>query len=158
MLCSRPLFRSSLALQQADALVVRLIQAVALFPGFELLDVAGPLEMINILNYQHPIELSLLSETLEPVSTKIASSTSRCYQSLVPTHTYAAPPEKINLLIVPGGPGTRVRTASSTVSAYLGLTTDQAHLRRRLHPRSSPSSPPSIPPSTTYLQFAPEPL
>lgn len=85
-------------------------QAVALFPGFELLDVAGPLEVLNMLSRETPIKLSLLSTTLDPVSTKTADMpSSMCEQSMVPTHTYEVPPSDIDALLVPGGTGARVR-------------------------------------------------
>ncbi|GJN94593.1 hypothetical protein Rhopal_007676-T1 [Rhodotorula paludigena] len=83
--------------------------AVALFPGFELLDVTGPLEVLNMLSRETPIKLSLLSTTLDPVSTKTADMPySMCEQSMVPTHTYEVPPSDIDALLVPGGTGARL--------------------------------------------------
>lgn len=38
--------------------------AVVLFPGFQLLDVAGPLDILNILSRTTPLKLSILAATL----------------------------------------------------------------------------------------------
>ena len=89
--------------------------AVALFPGFQLLDVAGPLDILNVLGYHPhfeklaPIELSILAHTLEPVSTTHAPIAGRspCKQSIVPTHTFDTAPQDIEVLLIPGGRGAR---------------------------------------------------
>ena len=84
---------------------------VILFPGFEALDVFGPLEALNVLSLSTNIDLSFIAETLDPVSTKLPSwaknvANSNFGQGVVPTHTFeTAPP--LDVLIVPGGPGTR---------------------------------------------------
>lgn len=80
-----------------------------LFPGFQALDVFGPLDVINLLARTHPIHLSLLAETLDPVSNRAeghAPAFSNCEQRLVPTHTLSTAPA-LDVLIVPGGFGTR---------------------------------------------------
>ncbi|KAL2819211.1 class I glutamine amidotransferase-like protein [Aspergillus granulosus] len=102
--------------------------AIALFPGFEALDAFGPLEVLNVLAEHKKIHLSILSETRDPVSTRSPDPASHtlgsvCTQEIVPTGTFADflpvlnqidPPEnasriqsKIDVLIVPGGAGTR---------------------------------------------------
>lgn len=85
--------------------------AVALFPGFQALDVFGPLDALNWMSKKRPLSLSLLHTSLEPVNTLTASAASatpgRIGQSLVPTHTYADAPDDIEILLVPGGMGTR---------------------------------------------------
>ncbi|OAX79467.1 hypothetical protein ACJ72_06211, partial [Emergomyces africanus] len=45
----------------------------------------------------------------------LRTTTSTSYQSVVPTHTYDAPPEHIDVLIVPGGFGTRHETIKPAV-------------------------------------------
>lgn len=81
---------------------------MVLFPAFQLLDVAGPLDILNVLSWSHPeITLSILSNTLDPVTTKAQMFNSTFAQSIVPTHTYTNPPASIDVLIVPGGLGTR---------------------------------------------------
>ncbi|BCS28730.1 DJ-1/PfpI family protein [Aspergillus puulaauensis] len=101
--------------------------AIALFPGFEALDAFGPLEILNTLSKQTAIELSVLAATREPVSTRspdpdAAAKGSVCSQEIVPTGTFddflALSPDarssregkrkrEIDVLIVPGGAGTR---------------------------------------------------
>jgi putative intracellular protease/amidase len=78
---------------------------VVLFPGFQALDVFGPLDILNILSKSEPLELSLIAATSEPVSTSLESSPFN--QSLVPTHTFQNAPTDLEVLLVPGGLGTR---------------------------------------------------
>ncbi|KAK2742282.1 hypothetical protein FQN55_007951 [Onygenales sp. PD_40] len=97
-----------------------LYYAVALFPGFQSLDVFGPLDALNLLSHEREIKLSLIGPTLDPVSTKNPNPNSNrmnstSYQSIVPTHTYDAPPERIDVLLVPGGFGTRYETINPVV-------------------------------------------
>ncbi|KAF4967078.1 hypothetical protein FSARC_5370 [Fusarium sarcochroum] len=81
--------------------------AVALFPGFQALDVFGPLDVLNFTSKRQPLELSILHTSLNPVSTLLDDSPGRIGQSVVPTHTYDNAPDDIEVLLVPGGPGTR---------------------------------------------------
>ena len=84
--------------------------AVLLFPGFQLLDITGPLDVLNILSYTHTLNLSIIAATLDPVSTKNAQSSavgSNFSQSIVPTHTFETAPDDIEVLIIPGGFGSR---------------------------------------------------
>lgn len=90
--------------------------AVALFTGFQALDVFGSLDALNILSMEHPLELSLLHTTLDPVSTLTPDAKpGRIGQSVLPTHTYDTAPDDIEVLLVPGGFGTR--DSSSTKAA-----------------------------------------
>lgn len=79
---------------------------VVLFPGFQALDVFGPVDCINVLSWSHSVTLALLSSTLEPVTTKSPLSANAVSQSVVPTHTFATAPS-LDLLLVPGGLGAR---------------------------------------------------
>ncbi|KAF4555495.1 Hypothetical protein D9617_2g054560 [Elsinoe fawcettii] len=83
--------------------------AVLLFPAFQALDIFGPLDALNILAYTQPLNLHILSRTLDPVSTKppTAGVGSSFHESVVPTHTFSSPPPDIDVLFVPGGLGTR---------------------------------------------------
>jgi putative intracellular protease/amidase len=81
--------------------------AVALFPGFQALDVFGPLDTLNWTSRRLHFELSLLHTSLEPVSTQSEGISACIGQSVVPTHTYDTAPEDIEVLIVPGGFGAR---------------------------------------------------
>ncbi|KAI0174878.1 class I glutamine amidotransferase-like protein [Pestalotiopsis sp. NC0098] len=79
---------------------------VVLFPGFQSLDVFGPVDILNILSKERAaFQLALLASDLEPVSTSLQSG--GFGQSVVPTHTFANAPEDIEVLLVPGGVGTR---------------------------------------------------
>ncbi|KAK4055807.1 hypothetical protein OIO90_003060 [Microbotryomycetes sp. JL221] len=82
--------------------------AVCLFPGFQLLDVCGPLDVLNVLNYSHPLRLSMVAPSLEPVTTRTHNTPDSLFdQHLVPTHTYDNPPSDVHALFVPGGFGAR---------------------------------------------------
>ncbi|KAI0883735.1 class I glutamine amidotransferase-like protein [Annulohypoxylon maeteangense] len=81
--------------------------AVALYPGFQALDVFGPLDILNLLSKRTPLSLAILAPTLAPVSTRTPVSGHTASQSVVPTHTYADSPSDIEVLLIPGGPGTR---------------------------------------------------
>ncbi|CAG7931828.1 unnamed protein product [Penicillium olsonii] len=112
-----------------------------LFPGFQLLDVAAPLDILNIRT-QYPdtagITLTVSAETIDPVSVKpvpppdakwkfdIAVNTA-CNQHLVPQCTFAdviralksgkaghGEIQPVDVLIIPGGPGTRLNRIDHT--------------------------------------------
>jgi len=87
---------------------------IVLFPTFQSLDVFGPLDAFQFLStHVEGIEIYLLSNTLDPVSTRFSdtkfpgSPPSTVGFSVVPTHTYDNAPEDIDVLFVPGGLGTR---------------------------------------------------
>lgn len=85
-----------------------------LFPGFEVLDAAGPMELLNCLSQDPDIpelELSVIASTLDPVTPAFGSSSASGYgfqskQVFLPTHTFETAP-RLDVLIVPGGAGTR---------------------------------------------------
>ncbi|PGH13024.1 hypothetical protein AJ80_06508 [Polytolypa hystricis UAMH7299] len=84
---------------------------MVLFPGFQALDVFGPLDALNNLAWQKPMNLALIAPTLKPYSTaQILPANnphnSNFSQGIVTTHTYARPPRDLDVLIVPGGAGT----------------------------------------------------
>ena len=84
--------------------------AVILFPSFQTLDVFGPLDILNSLSMTYPLNLYILAETLEPVSTHHnmpAGPNSNVSEAITPTHTFDNAPDDIEVLLVPGGAGTR---------------------------------------------------
>ncbi|KAL4933893.1 DJ-1/PfpI family protein [Aspergillus undulatus] len=87
-----------------------------LFPGFQSLDAFGPIDCLNVLSNDHPLTLSILSHTLDPVSTRPPQSPHRLGQSVLPTHTFATAPE-LDVLLVPGGQGTRIPDAEAILAA-----------------------------------------
>lgn len=129
---------------------------VPLFPGVQLLDFAGPLDVLS-LRSQYPessgLTLTLLSSTLEPVSTKPAPPPSARWNFNLPpgTNTSFNPKvvpdvpfqdylsalargdiaendadgslKPIDVLLIPGGPGTRLdRIHSDPAEAKISNT------------------------------------
>lgn len=86
--------------------------AFILYPGFQSLDLFGPLDILALLANRTPLQLCLLSPgpSLSPVSTahhvweKIGSNFGT---QVVPTHTLENAPDDIDMLLVPGGIGAR---------------------------------------------------
>lgn len=65
----------------------------------------------------HTLNLSLIAETLDPVTTKLTMPTlgnSSFAETIVPTHTFSTAPE-LDVLFVPGGAGTRSPNLNSTI-------------------------------------------
>ena len=74
----------------------------------------GTLDVFNALALNHSLTLPIVASTLEPVSTQPRGMNQSIQlanfsQSIVPTHTFADPPENLDVLIVPGGLGTRAQ-------------------------------------------------
>lgn len=101
---------------------------VVLFPGFQLLDVCGPLDALNVLSTSHTLNLSIIAATRDPVGTQHLGQDqqgSLFDQRIVPTHTFDDPPENLEVLIIPGGLGNRIDENVKPVVDYLtslGLT------------------------------------
>ena len=83
---------------------------VLLFPGFEVLDVAGPLEALNTLSRMEghqDMTLSILARTMDPIDPSPPNSKGMGFQKsqrYLPTHTLDDT-LKIDVLLVPGGFG-----------------------------------------------------
>jgi putative intracellular protease/amidase len=92
--------------------------AFVVFPTFQALDVFGPLDALNMLSLRYHTNLSIIAETLDPVSTsprsKLNPFNSTFGESIVPTHTFQAAPPNIDILMIPGGFGT-LEPLNSTV-------------------------------------------
>lgn len=90
-----------------------------LYPGFQALDVFGTLDVLNILSLKTELNLSIIAATSDPVSTQPDHMTgypdSSFFERVVPTHSFRQPPEDLDVLIVPGGLGTRYSPMNSTV-------------------------------------------
>jgi putative intracellular protease/amidase len=107
---------------------------IILFPGFQLLDYAGPLDALNILSNSHTITLSTLASSLDPVPTQNwvqDQQGSNCSQSIVPTHTFADAPTDLDVLLIPGGLGARgagsdvrMEPVVNFLKSYLGSVKD----------------------------------
>ncbi len=97
---------------------------VVIFPGFALLDVAGPMQFFNQLSAIRPFELSIIAKTMDPVSTVPPKTTvpeskfERIGEQWLPTHTFDNVPE-LDILLIPGGIGTRDETIINDASAFI---------------------------------------
>ena len=90
-----------------------------LFQTFDLLDVFGPLDALQMLSKQQQLDLFLLSESLDPITTEPTASfmnpkNSSFFPKVLPTHTFADAPD-LDVLIVPGGLGTRSPFLNGTI-------------------------------------------
>jgi putative intracellular protease/amidase len=70
------------------------------------------MSFLNLLSISKTMNLSIIASTLDPVSSKPLSplhntAGSFFQQAINPTHTFANPPENLEVLIVPGGLTTR---------------------------------------------------
>ena len=95
---------------------------VVLFPGFQLLDVCGPIDALNVLSNSHTLNLSIIAAGLEPVGTQHFAQDqqgSKFNQSIVPTHTFDNAPQDLEVLIIPGGLGNRSDENMKPVVEYL---------------------------------------
>lgn len=84
-----------------------------LFRGYEHLDVFGPLDILSSLSLKTPLSLALIAESMEPVTSQPQMNlpvNSSVWARLLPTHTFETAPD-IEVLFVPGGPGTRAPAA-----------------------------------------------
>lgn len=86
-----------------------------LYPGFEVLDVFGPLEALNVISredflkispvYIKNVSLSIIAETMEPVSPgKPGMAGSSLAQKITPEYTLENAPA-LDVLLIPGGLG-----------------------------------------------------
>ena len=78
------------------------------------MDVFGPMTALGGVAANYPLNLFILADTLDPVSTSmpnppiVSKTNSNFSQSIVPTHTFANPPDvQLDVLFIPGGFGTR---------------------------------------------------
>jgi transcriptional regulator GlxA family with amidase domain len=85
---------------------------VVLYDGFQLIDVCGPIDVLNVLTtHIDGISLSLIAETKSPVSTfpkkwpaEMGMPPFTTSQTLQPTHTFETA-SQLDVLIIPGGMG-----------------------------------------------------
>jgi putative intracellular protease/amidase len=89
-----------------------------IFPGFELLDLFGPLEMFGMLE-DAPV-IRMVAATMDPVA-------SRQGPLSVVDQTFADG-AAFDLLLVPGGPGTRPGVEDKTLIQWLGQASDASAL------------------------------
>ncbi|KAL4946545.1 hypothetical protein BDV06DRAFT_87184 [Aspergillus oleicola] len=91
-----------------------------LFRGYEILDVFGPLEVLSWVAQHHDkIDLYMVAETLDPVTTAPQTAAMNAFNAsffptVNPTHTFDDVPD-LDVLIVPGGLGTRSPNMNATL-------------------------------------------
>ncbi|KIY65759.1 ThiJ/PfpI family protein, partial [Cylindrobasidium torrendii FP15055 ss-10] len=111
---------AGLAHAQNDTLPVNF--GIVVFPAFQALDVFGSYDALNFLALQFPMNLAVIANTLDPVSTRAVPAVmpvpegqnpmnSNFSQTIIPTHTFDNPPEDLDVLLIPGGVGTWSTTA-----------------------------------------------
>ncbi|KAI9158052.1 Isonitrile hydratase [Paramyrothecium foliicola] len=103
---------------------------MVLFPGFTALDVFGPLNVFNTLSIKNHMTLSMLSYDMNPVSVERHIVGEESYgntgngaspfftQYVLPTHTFDDAPD-LDVIIVPGGSGTRNMTSTQPAVDWL---------------------------------------
>lgn len=81
---------------------------ILLFPGFEILDVAGPASALNMLARRQTPTPNLVTISLAPGA--VSTNTSiPFYETFTATHNLTSPEARnVDVLLVPGGPGARV--------------------------------------------------
>jgi len=89
-----------------------------IFPGFELLDMFGPLEMFGML--EDTPEIRMIAETSEPVKSRQGPATV--------VDAVLADGTAFDLLLVPGGPGTRTEVNNAALIEWLGEAADSSDL------------------------------
>ncbi|KAF5016686.1 hypothetical protein F66182_11556 [Fusarium sp. NRRL 66182] len=84
---------------------------VVLFQALDMIDVFGPLDPLQLISLSiQQLNLHLIAETLEPVSTAPVAMNrfnSSFWPTIPPTNTFDEDGLELDLLIVPGGPGAR---------------------------------------------------
>ncbi|KAA8642949.1 hypothetical protein EYZ11_001079 [Aspergillus tanneri] len=103
---------------------------MVLFRDFEPLDVFGPLEALYRLASLHKLDLYLISETMDAVTTEpglaaMNPHNSSFFPKILPTHTFDDAPIP-DVMIVPGGIGTRSPSLNRTIE-YIAETYPKLH-------------------------------
>lgn len=92
---------------------------------FDLLDVHGPIEILQFLSGLYKIDVALIAASMNPVTSEPSMASmnpfnSSVYPALPPTHTFETAP-KLDVLILAGGPGWRNPTLTATLE-YIART------------------------------------
>lgn len=87
-----------------------------LFPGFELLDLFGPLEMLGLLN--NDFDLKLIAETAGPVTSN--------QQVQAFADSTIKESDTIDVLLIPGGMGTRREVTNPAILDWIRKASESA--------------------------------
>lgn len=85
-----------------------------IFPGYELLDLYGPLELFGLLRELHPVRIQLLALETGPVPS--------AQGPLAVADATLADAGPLDILLVPGGMGTRMEVANQALLAALAAS------------------------------------
>lgn len=96
-----------------------LTYGIVLFRMFDVLDVHGPVEVLQFVSATYKTDIVFIAETMDPVTTRPQAASMNALNSLVypllpPTHTFETAPE-LDVLILPGGPGWRNPNLNATL-------------------------------------------
>ena len=94
----------------------RLTVGAVLYPGFEMLDLFGPLEMFSLLGEER-IEIRMLAETPAPVTAAMGTALASGPRVHVDAPFADAPP--IDILLIPGGFGTMPALDNPVMTGFL---------------------------------------
>lgn len=91
---------------------------IVLLRAFDGMDIFGPIDALQLLAHWQQLNLYLIAETLDPVTSEPAAAAMNPFNSsfwpeLLPTHTYDTAPD-LDVLILPGGPGVRAPNLNAT--------------------------------------------
>ncbi|KAF2001467.1 DJ-1/PfpI family protein [Amniculicola lignicola CBS 123094] len=106
---------------------------IVLFRAFDSIDVHGPVEILQLLGLRSKIEISLISETMdmvttEPLSTAMNPKNSSVWPKIPPTHTFETAAKEFDVLIIPGGPGMRSPYLNSTLKYIRDTAPNVKHI------------------------------
>lgn len=96
-----------------------------LYPGFEMLDYFGPLEMFSVVG-SAIVQIHTVAEGPEPVAAAIGAE-GAIGPRVVPDHTFAGAPH-FDILLVPGGMGTLEALENENLLAFLRERTAAADI------------------------------
>ncbi|QFU75597.1 DJ-1/PfpI family protein [Halioglobus maricola] len=94
----------------------KLLVAGILYPGFELLDLFGPLEMYSMLGPEH-VDIKLIAATVEPVGSAMGQAVGAGPRA-TPDYNFANAPQA-DIIVLPGGFGTLPELENNTILAFL---------------------------------------
>ena len=90
--------------------------AAVVFPGFEMLDLFGPLEMFSALGKRH-LEIHMVAEQPGPVPASLGAD-GPTGPAVVATHGFDTA-QRFDLLLIPGGAGTRTEIDNPAMLDFL---------------------------------------
>ncbi|CZT15226.1 uncharacterized protein RCC_12049 [Ramularia collo-cygni] len=95
---------------------------IILFPGWEPLDVFGPYDALYTLARSQRIDISWIAEYMEdaittgPRNAAMNPYNSTAFIGIKPTHNFTTAPSDLEVLLVPGGLGTRAPDLDNTLN------------------------------------------